>query len=919
MSRTLTLLGIALAAASLAIGQESQPNPSWDIMRKNDADGDGKVSLSEYPRGETLFRRVDRDGDGFLTERDFRSGPRRPGAPLPPREPKPAEPMGPSDAADPAATPTAEGVKFFESKIRPVLATHCYACHSASATNLKGGLRLDTRDRFLQGGESGPAIVPGDPKGSTLLQALRYEGPEMPPKGKLSAEVIHDFETWVKMGAPDPRTEEAKPGDAKSDLAAWKRDIDYAEAKKFWSFQPVAKPEPPSADANKWAFNDVDRFVLAGLESHGLAPSKDAARGTWIRRVTFDLTGLPPTPGEIAAFEKDQAPDAYEKVVDRLLASPRFGERWGRHWLDVARYAESSGKESNVLYPHAWRYRDWVIEAFNDDKPYDLFLREQIAGDLMPSTSPTEKAKRQIATGFLAIGPKGHRTRNAQQFAMDVADEQIDATTQAMLGLTVACARCHDHKFDPIPTEDYYALAGVFLSSKTQYGTLRFQGNQHPSELIELPAEAAVPDGAPLPAAQRALIERQRERVKSISEGGVTRPGASNAQADRVRMRFASQQLNVIDALLSRFDEQGRPLPENRRAMGVAEARRPKNARVLVRGEIDRPGDTVPRGFVKVLTGEKAPAIAEGSGRLELAAWIASPDNPLTARVMVNRVWLHLFGKGIVQTPDNFGKNGQPPTHPELLDWLAASFVSDGWSVKKLIRKMALSHTYRMASDFDARKAQIDPADEWLWRMPKRRLEGEAIRDAMLAAAGTLILQPPVGSPVGTLEGDARVEQAYQLAAPERPVRSVYLPVVRDAVPEALEVFDFAEPSFVTGIREVTNVATQALFLMNDGEVIREAEAFADRLLAEPGTDDARIAGAFRLALGRAPSASDLDAARTFLAKFQAMQPKEEPPAPRRSRRGPPPRPRASADPRRAAWAAFCQTLFASAEFRYVD
>jgi hypothetical protein len=927
MTRLIHPAWVGLLLTVIAAAQDPRTGSSWDIIRKHDKNGDGKISLEEYPRADEVFRGVDRDGDGYLTERDFAT-PRRPvaDAARARRERMTPEPEAkPPAMAEGGAEATAEGLKLFESKIRPVLVANCYQCHASSSANLRAGLRVDTKDGLLQGGESGPAVVPGDPKGSLLLQAIRYEGPEMPPRAKLPASVIQDFETWVKMGAPDPRTGEAAGGDAKADLAAWKRRIDLDEGRRFWAFQPVSQPAIPAAKADAWAMNDVDRFVLAGLEAHGLSPSKDASRATWLRRVTFDLIGLPPTPEDLAAFEKDSSPEAFEKVVDRLLASPQFGERFGRHWLDVARYAESSGKESNVLYPHAWRYRDWVIKAFNEDKPYDQFLKEQLAGDLMPTTSPTEKAERQIATGFLAVGSKGHRTRNAQQFAMDLADEQIDATTQAMLGLTVACARCHDHKFDPIPTEDYYALAGVFLSTKTQYGTLRFQGNQQPSTLIDIPADAQLPSGPSLPSGRRALIERQRERVEALSkgetpgrrgemaEGGTPR---APTQQDRVRMRFASQQLDVIDSLLARFDEQGRPLPANRKAMGVSEATRPRNARVLVRGELDRPGDQVPRGFVQVISNDKTPKIASGSGRLELAAWIASPDNPLTSRVMVNRVWLHLFGKGIVQTPDNFGKNGQAPTHPELLDWLAGAFVRDGWSVKKLVKTLVLSHTYRMSSDFDAKKAEVDPAGDWLWRMPKRRLEAEAIRDAMFAAAGTLDLKPPVGSPVGTLEGDARVEQALQVAAPESPVRSVYLPVLRDAVPESLDVFDFAEPSFVTGAREVTNVATQALYMMNDADVMREADAFAGRLLAEAATDDARIDRAFRIALGRAPSASDLEASRSFLSKFPAKPPKAEP---RRGRRGGQAPQRAAADPKRTALAAFCQALFASAEFRYVD
>ncbi len=942
MTRTrLFIVAFALLASSAA-AQDSRPNPSWEIMRRHDADGDGKVSVGEYPRGEQVFRRLDRDRDGYLTPRDFGAAPApapagAPGA-RPRRDRKDAAAPAPAPAqpeGSPPVAPTEEGLRFFETRIRPVLVSNCYGCHSADARDLKGGLRLDSQAGMLRGGETGPAVVPGDAGASLIIQALHYDAFEMPPKGKLSDAVIRDFEAWVKMGAPDPRAGEptAGAGDAKSDLAAWKRSIDMNEARKFWSFQPMSHPSAPHPRGEEWAFGDLDRFTLAGMESHGLSPSRDADRVTWLRRVSFDLTGLPPTPEDVVAFERDTAPDAFDKVVDRLLASPQFGERWGRHWLDVARYAESSGKESNVLYPQAWRYRDWVIKAFNEDKPYDLFLKEQLAGDLMPSTSSTEKAERQIATGFLAIGSKGHRTRNLQQFTMDLVDEQIDATTQCMLGLTVACARCHDHKFDPIPTEDYYALAGVFLSTQTNYGTKRAQGNLHPSDLVDIPNDALVPAGPTMPAAQRAALERQRDRVKALASGempdrrvareaakdgakpGDAKPDAQTTQLERLRLRIATEQLGVVESILDRFDDSGKPLEANRKAMGVVDARRPKNAKVLVRGEVDRPGDTVPRGFVQVISGDDTPKVTQGSGRLELAGWIASANNPLTARVMVNRIWLHLFGKGIVQTPDNFGKNGHPPTHPELLDWLGSTFVDDGWSVKKTIRRMVLSHTYRMSSEFDAKKSAIDPEDEWLWRMPKRRLEGECIRDAMLMASGTLSLEPPVGSPVGTLEGDARSLQVLALASNDRPVRSVYLPIIRDDIPEPLEVFDFAEPAFVTGAREMTNVATQALYMMNNAEVMRLADAFAGRLLAAISSDDGRIDRAFRTVFGRAPTGSELDSARTFLSRFPAPKVKDEP---RRGRRAPSPQ-RPTADPHRPAWAAFCQALFASAEFRYVD
>jgi cytochrome c553 len=408
----------------------------------------------------------------------------------------------------PAETIPPEQVAFFETKIRPVLVKNCYSCHSEKAG--MGGLYLDSRESIRRGGDTGPAIVPGDPAKSLLLRAISHQGRlRMPPSGKLSDDVITDFTTWVKMGAPDPRLSVA--------ATPVTRVIDIAKGKRFWSFQPPRKPAVPTTLKNRtWARSDLDRFVLEKLEAKGLTPAKDADRRTLIRRVYYDLTGLPPTPAEVNAFLADTSPDAYAKVVDRLLASPEYGRRWGRHWLDVARYAESSGKERNIAYPHAWRYRDWVIDAFNRDKPYDRFLKEQLAGDLLPADTERQRAEQVIATGFLAIGPKSHGTRSAKQFQMDVADEQIDAMSQGMLGLTIACARCHDHKFDPIPTKDYYALAGIFTSTETRFGGPRFQAIQQSTPLIELPNIPELPVAANVYSPSE--VARLREQLTRLQE-----------------------------------------------------------------------------------------------------------------------------------------------------------------------------------------------------------------------------------------------------------------------------------------------------------------------------------------------------------------------------------------------------------------
>ncbi|MBL9147212.1 MAG: PSD1 domain-containing protein [Phycisphaerae bacterium] len=840
--------------------------------------------------------------------------------------------------------------QFFEKKIRPILVANCYSCHSAEAERIRGDLVLDTRDGWMTGGASGPSIVPGDPDKSVLIQAVRWadEDLAMPPKRKLKDEDIAALEEWVRMGAPDPRVVTTGAIDSEGPALAGK-SWDIEIARDFWSFKAPVKPKVPSPANATWSFGDVDRFVLASMEAHDLKPVGDASKRTWIRRVTFDLTGLPPTPEEIEAFEKDKTPTAYERVVDRLLASPAFGERWGRHWLDVARYAESSGKENNVLYPHAWRYRDYVIASFNADKPFDIFLREQIAGDLLPAANPNDRAENLVATAYLAIGPKSHNQQNPRQFYADVVDEQIDTVTQGMLGLTVACARCHDHKFDPIPQADYYAMAGIFASTATQFGTVQSPGNRRASSLIALPDEADVVAGPTMSQQVRTLIERGQERLTAEADEAMkAAEGKPREQVNNFRIAQQRAQVRTLESILERFDENGRPTIENRVTMGALDGQKILEAPILQRGEIDKPLERVPRGFVQVISGEASPSMpSDASGRRELADWIASPSNPLTARVWANRVWLHLFGKGLVPTPDNFGHSGVPPTHPELLDWLAVRLVEGTWSTKALVRELVLSRTYRLDSAHDDKNAEKDPDIVWLWRMPNRRLEAEAIRDAMLAAAGTLDRTPPSGSVINFAEGGLRGDNnrlLQQLLTDNRPLRSVYMPIVRDRVPDSLGVFDFAEPSFVVGDRDETNVATQALYLMNDPGVVGAADAFAARLVHDvPDSRNAegeRIRRAFELTLGRAPSGAEVTASKEFLDDFKKAlvadggketagsagsgdAPRQRRPRERLAERAAERRGdgqgRSSNDPDALAWSAFCQSLFQTAEFRTLN
>ncbi|MBX7207955.1 MAG: DUF1549 and DUF1553 domain-containing protein [Verrucomicrobiaceae bacterium] len=662
------------------------------------------------------------------------------------------------------------------------------------------------------------------------------------------------------------------------------------DAGTLWSFQPLRRVAPPS-DASDWPCNDIDRFILAKLRAGGLRPAPDADAATLRRRMAFDLTGLPPAPSEMAAPPLSR--DERAAYIDRLLASPGFGEKWGRHWLDVARYAESSGMNVNFLYAEAWRYRDYVIASFNADKPYDQFVREQIAGDLLPCRDARDQAEKLCATGFLALGPKAHDELDREKFLSDVADDQIDTVTQAMLALTVACARCHDHKHDPVTQRDYYALAGIFLSSEPLYGTCYQLQNWNHSSLVEMPPAAGLPSArAPVPhdvimALDRRVAETKRAEIAA----------SFSRQTDRFTARFTREEASFARAERSLYDDNGLP---RTLLMATLERDMPADARLLVRGDVTQPAGRVPRGFVRALTGARMPVIREGSGRRELAECIASKDNPLTARVMVNRVWAHLFGRGIVATPDDFGRMGARPSHPELLDFLALRFIEHGWSVKQLVREIMLSRAYQMSTCHDAACAAVDPDNELLWRMNRRRLDAESVRDAILAVSGTLIAQPPAGSPVALLRESrsGADDLARVLAGTPHLHRAVYLPVVRGQARHGLGCFDFPDPAVVTGRRTVTNVPAQSLFLMNDDFVQCQADAFAVRMEQHGGTSRQQALRAFAQALSRPPDADERESITEFIAHLTALMP------------------RASS---RAVLAAYCEALFACGEFRYLN
>lgn len=833
---------------------------------------------------------------------------------------------------------------FFESRIRPVLVKSCYGCHSAQAKEVEGGLLLDTRAGVLKGGVDGPIIVRGNVDASPLIQALLYGNKDlqMPPPdsgGKLPDSVISDFETWVRMGAPDPR--------GGGVVAPAAKPWDTNEAKKWWSFQPLKPPSPPVMLDEGWARGDIDRFIFAGLAGKNLRPVVDADKRTLIRRLYFDLIGIPPTPEEVDAFVGDDSPGAYERIVDNLLARPAFGEHWGRHWLDVARYAESSGKDFNVTFPNAWRYRDYVISSFNQDKPYNQFVREQIAGDLLYAPDPQTRAQQVIATGFLAVGPKGLDEQIPRQFDLDLADEQVDATSQAFIGLTVSCARCHDHKFDPILQRDYYAMAGIFLSTRTDYGTIPGPKNNHESDLIEIPAAAEQPTvQKPLTPQERQKLQNEltqatEEYEQLLGSRAAAQRGArqkqqqqgqtpENAAQTFQQMRVALGKKAQLENALNSYDESGRPkafcmgVHDRPATTGFLEPMRPiqlgpkglplKNqptgfdtiadSPLFFRGEMSDPRDRVPRGFPAfLLSGNIFSMPRNESGRKELADWIASARNPLTARVMANRIWYWLFDQGIVASVDNFGTMGDTPSNQALLDYLACRFVQNGWSVKKTIREIVLSRAYQLASSYDETDYGADPQNALIWRHSKRRLTAECIRDAMLASSGQLNLKPPVGSAVA-VAGDGQIGSGPAYARINETLfadatnfyRSVYLPVARDEIPDSLSVFDYPDSSVVNGARETTNVPSQGLYMLNNDFVRTQARFVAQRLTGNGSRED-RVNLAFRLILGRLASADEQKAAAGFFTRIANNT-------------------RASAPD---TWTDFCLALFNTAEFRYLN
>ena len=956
------------------------------------------------------------------------------------------------------------GLFFFEKRIRPVLVEHCYKCHSADKKK-QGGLLLDSRAGARKGGDSGPAVVPSKPEESLLLSAMRYETFEMPPKGKLPANVIRDFERWIRTGAPDSREGGTAPVEANSPSVE--------EGRSFWAFQPVRDEPAPKVKDAAWARSKMDRLILARLEAKGLRPVRDASPEVLLRRLSFDLMGLPPTPEELKQFLAVAKTDRDKSVavaVNRMLDSPQFGERWGRHWLDVVRFAESSGGGRTRIFDHAWRYRDYVVDSFNQDKPFEQFVKEQIAGDLLKGDSGEDAAAALTATSFLSIAPTNYELQDKELLDMDVVDEQLTVTGKAFLSMTIGCARCHDHKFDPIPTRDYYALAGIFKSTKTLNHAnvsnpimrklpldaetkTRIADHAHQIEPLkkEIAAlELTLKKLSKVPGAGRLTLhnllgvsadESGESRVQGestvLKPGTVKRTGPwkestsnpgfvgntyhfSNEQSSRIEYSFPLGKPATLEVRLSytassnraakvpvtvrhrdgetvrhvdmkkkptidgsfvslgtfEFDKSAfvlisaegtsgvviadavqllpigpvdaktktdapkkprltrarsgvisepetplardrrlakKKLAENRRnelraevkeleknapppapvVMSVTEQEKPGDCALCIRGNVHNPGPIVPRGFLSVITGDDQPELADGSsGRLELAEWIAHGENPLTARVYVNRVWYWLFGTGLVRSVDNFGRMGELPSHPRLLDHLAVEFVRNGWSTKKLIRQIVHSRTYQLSSEASPEAVQLDPENRLLSYSPRKRLDAESIRDAVLAVSGQLDLTTG-GS---TIKPGSTTEFGYRFNVSnlDGRRRSIYVPVFRNTLLDLFAVFDFADPNLVFGRRTTSTLPTQALYFLNSPWVNQQAQHAALRVVSFEGSREQRIEFAHRLFFGRPPKPAERQLTEDYLSGAN------------------------SREEQLTAWRQLCQALYASVDFRFV-
>jgi mono/diheme cytochrome c family protein len=773
------------------------------------------------------------------------------------------------------AEPTPQETDFFEKRIRPLLADHCYKCHSTGADKVKGGLLLDSRASLLKGGDTGPGFVPGTPEKSLLIEAVGWKNDDlqMPPKKKLSEQQIADLTAWVKMGAPWPGGDKPAVATAKKEFKITDKD------KAHWAFRPVKKPAPPAVKNKTWAVNPIDAFVLAKLEAKGRAPNPPADKRALVRRVYYDITGLPPSPQEVEAFVADKSPKAWEALVDRLLASPHYGEQWGRHWLDLVRFAETNSYERDDAKPRAWRYRDYVIRAFNDDKPYDQFIREQLAGDEQPDKS----ADSITATGYYRLGVWDDEPADKELARFDMLDDILATTGQVFLGLTVDCARCHDHKIDPIAQRDYYAMLSFFQN-------VNHYRNGGPTDEVPLPvspADARAKD--PVRIAAEEKRQGLQSRVTELEEHFRLLHAPDKAAQTDIAKLIKREGFRVLGKeAFDRYQQLTKELAALLKdktagdiALAVTEAGpKPPETFVLLRGSPANKGDKVEPAFLQVLDPPSpgiVPATAKSSGRrLALANWIASKDNQLTPRVLANRVWQHHFGRGIVRSPNNFGTQGDAPTHPELLDWLASEFVEKGWRLKALHRLILTSNTYRMASHASVAALKADPQNDLLSHFDMRRLTAEEIRDSILAATGTLnagMFGPGiyVDIPQEVLAGQSKPGHGWgKSSAEEQARRSIYIFVKRSLLTPILASFDLAETDRSAPVRFASTQPTQALGMLNSAFVNEQAAKFADRLRREAGEDITRqVRFALNLATSRPPSSAEIKRGVAFIEALQ--------------------------------------------------
>jgi len=805
-----------------------------------------------------------------------------------------------------------EQVEFFEAKVRPVLVQHCYECHSTEGKKAKGGLTLDTRDGLLKGGDSGPSVVPGQPDKSLLVTAVRHADDELKmPKRKLQQHEIDALAEWVRMGAPDPRV----PGAGKS--VAQVSRFDWASERQHWAYQPIVNPAPPPVKDAAWPRSDIDRFILAKLESTGLKPANDADGRTLIRRASFDLTGLPPTPEEVEAFARDYSSDprqSMERLVDSLLSRPQYGERWGRHWMDLVRYADTAGDNSDYPIPQAYLYRNYIIDAFNKDKPYDQFVREQIAGDLLDAKDQKQRDEQVIATGYIAMSRRFGSLADRYPYHLTIEDT-LDNIGKTFLGLTLACARCHDHKFDAITQADYYGLYGIFASTKYAFPGIELLKIQKdfvpllPKEEVDRRLadyrvkERELEKQADIAGARRKEIETEiRQIAEAIGNASDAKKKDLTERTNVLRLELdkARKQIRAASTALEAHERTRPKMPD---AYAVQDQKKPVEARIQLKGEPEKLGDEVPRRWLELFGAPRLPPeiAARSSGRQQLAEWMVEPANPLTARVIVNRVWQYHFGTGLVGTPNDFGVRGLPPTHPELLDHLATAFVGDGWSFKKLHKRIMLSRVYQLAGTEDDAALAIDPSNQLRWRFSRQRLTAESLRDTLLQVTGALD-QSPQEKPYPFPPQDKWTFTQHHPFRADYPSdkRSVYLMSARLTASPFFQSFDGPDPNASTPRRDSSVTTVQALYWLNDGFLHQRASAMADRLMKERSTDEERVRLGFELVIQRPPTGEEAAMAFEFLKQV-------------RERVGEP------SEKDKAALTSFARAIFRTNEFLYVD